>query len=112
MFRIPNIRLQISSKVALSFIILVLLQGIVTLIAVTLIVSRTQNDSFRTQMNRAVLGIEGYLQEVLDEQMINANLLSGQAKVIDYSDFGLKNLLQESSRFFALRCIWTQSQFI
>ena len=100
MFRFPNIRLQISSKVALSFIILVLLQGIVTLIAVTLIVSRTQNDSFRTQMNRAVLGIEGYLQEVLDEQMINANLLSGQAKVIDYSDFGLKNLLQRELSVF------------
>ncbi len=89
-----KIRLKISSKVALSFVILVLLQGIVTLIALTLIVSRTQNDSFRTQMNRAVLGIEGYLQEVLDDQTVNANLLAGQAKVIDYTDFGLKNLLR------------------
>jgi two-component system sensor histidine kinase AtoS len=89
-----KIRLKISSKVALSFVILVLLQGIVTLIALTLIISRTQNDSFRTQMNRAVSGIGGYLQEVLDDQMINANLLAGQAKVIDYTDFGLKNLLK------------------
>jgi PAS domain S-box-containing protein len=94
MLSLKNIRLKISSKVALSFVILVLLQGIVTLIAITLIVSRTQNDSFRTQMNRAVLGIGGYLQELLDEQIINANLLSGQAKVIDYTDFGLKNLLR------------------
>jgi hypothetical protein len=94
MFRLKKIRLKISSKVALSFVVLVLLQGIVTLIALTLIVSRTQNDSFKTQMNRAVLGIEGYLQEMLDEQMINANLLAGQAKVIDYTDFGLKNLLR------------------
>jgi PAS domain S-box-containing protein len=89
-----NIRLKISSKVALSFIILVLLQGIVTLIALSFIVSRTQNDSFRTQMNRAVMGIEGYLHEILDAQVINANLISGQAKVIDYTDFGLKNLLR------------------
>ena len=94
MLSFKNIRLKISSKVALSFIILVLLQGIVTLIALTVIVSRTQNDSFRTQMNRAVLGIEGSLQEILDEQMVKANLLSGQAKVIDYTDFGLKNLLR------------------
>jgi PAS domain S-box-containing protein len=91
---LKKIRLKISSKVALSFIILVLLQGIVTLIALSFIVSRTQNDSFRTQMNRAVMGIEGYLQEILDAQMINANLISGQAKVIDYTDFGLKNLLR------------------
>ena len=91
---LKNLRLKISSKVALSFIILVLLQGIVTLIALSFIVSRTQNDSFRTQMNRAVMGIEGYLQEILDAQVINANLISGQAKVIDYTDFGLKNLLR------------------
>ncbi len=94
MLSLKNVRLKISSKVALSFIILVLLQGIVTLIALTLILSRTQNDAFRTQMDRAVLSIEGYLQEIIDEQMINANLLSGQAKVIDYTDFGLKNLLR------------------
>jgi two-component system sensor histidine kinase AtoS len=94
MFSFRNVRLKISSKVALSFVILVLLQGIVTLIALTLIVSRTQNDSLRTQMNRAVSGIEGYLQETLEAQMVNANLLSGQAKVIDYTAFGLTNLLR------------------
>jgi two-component system sensor histidine kinase AtoS len=94
MLSLKNLRLKISSKVALSFVILVLLQGIVTLIALTLIVSRTQNDSLRTQMNRAVSGIEGYLQETLEAQMVNANLLSGQAKVIDYTAFGLTNLLR------------------
>jgi PAS domain S-box-containing protein len=94
MFSFKNLRLKISSKVALSFVILVLLQGIVTLIALTVIVSRTQKDSFGTQMNRAVLGIEGYLQEILDEQIVSANLLSGQAKVIDYTAFGLTNLLR------------------
>ncbi|UCF97420.1 MAG: PAS domain S-box protein [Spirochaetaceae bacterium] len=94
MISFKDLRLKISSKVALSFVILVLLQGIVTLIALTLIVSRTQNDSLRTQMNRAVSGIEGYLQETLEAQMVNANLLSGQAKVIDYTAFGLTNLLR------------------
>jgi len=94
MFSFKNLRLKISSKVALSFVILVLLQGIVTLFALTLIVSRTQSDSLRTQMNRAVSGIEGYLQETLEAQIVNANLLSGQAKVIDYTAFGLTNLLR------------------
>ena len=94
MLSLKNLRLKISSKVALSFVILVLLQGIVALIALTLIVSRTQNDSLRTQMNRAVSGIGGYLQETLEAQMVNANLLSGQAKVIDYTAFGLTNLLR------------------
>jgi two-component system sensor histidine kinase AtoS len=91
---IKNLQLKISSKVALSFVILVLLQGIVTLIALTLIVSRTQGDSLKTQMNHAVSGIEGYLQETVEAQLVNANLLSGQAKVIDYTAFGLTNLLR------------------
>lgn len=94
MISFSNLQLKISSKVALSFVILVLLQGIVTLIALTLIVSRTQSDSLRTQMSRTVSGIEGYLQETLEAQMVNANLLSGQAKVIDYTAFGLTNLLR------------------
>ena len=94
MISFKNLRLKISSKVALSFVILVLVQGIVTLIALTFIVSRTQNDSLRTQMDRAVSGIQGYLQETLEAQVVNANLLSGQAKVIDYTAFGLTNLLR------------------
>ena len=87
-------RLKISTKVSLLFVILVLFQGAVTLVTLTVIVSRSQNEAYRSQMNHTVRGIKGYLQEVLDEQRINANLLSGQVKIIDYTDFGLKNLLQ------------------
>jgi PAS domain S-box-containing protein len=94
MISFRNLRLKFSGKVALSFVILVLLQGIVTLIALTFIISRTQNDSLQTQMDRAVSGIEGYLLETLEAQVVNANLLSGQAKVIDYTAFALTNLLR------------------
>lgn len=78
---------------ALSFIILVILQGVISLLALTAIVSRSQNDSFQAQMNRAFLGSNAYLEETLDKLMINTNLLAGQKKVIDYTDFGLRNLL-------------------
>ncbi len=86
--------LKISTKVALSFVVLVLLQGGVTLIIFTVISSRSQDEAFGTQMKRTVTGIEGYILEVLEDQIVNANLLAGQAKVIDYTDFGLRNLLQ------------------
>ena len=88
-----SLRLKISSKVALSFIILVILQGVISLLALTAIVSRSQNDSFQAQMNRAFLGSNAYLEETLDKLMINTSLLAGQKKVIDYTDFGLRNLL-------------------
>lgn len=86
--------MRISTKVALSFVMLVLLQGVVALITISLIVSRSQDEAAEAQMARTVSGIEGYLREVLDEQTINANLLSGQAKIVDYTEFRLRNLLQ------------------
>lgn len=90
--RSPSIK--ISTKVALSFVVLVLLQGVVTLIIFTVIISRSQDEAFDAQMRRTETGIEGYIQEVLEDQIINANLLAGQAKVINYTDFGLRNLLE------------------
>ncbi|MEW5814212.1 MAG: ATP-binding protein [Spirochaetota bacterium] len=95
-----KIELKISTKVALSFIILVLLQGLIYGIALTAIISSTQNDSFQTQMNRAFLGIEGYLRETLNALTVNTDLLTGQKKVIDYTDFGLKNLLKRELAVF------------
>ncbi len=95
-----KIELKISTKVALSFIILVLLQGIISLITLTAIISRSQDDSFKTQMNRAFSGIEGYLDETLNELIVNTNLLAGQKKIIDYTDFGLKNLLKRELSVF------------
>ncbi len=88
-----RLSLKISTKVALSFVVLVLLQGIVTLITLTTIISRSQYEAFSAQMDRTVSGIDGYLREMVAEQAVNANLLAGQAKVIDYTDFGLRNLL-------------------
>ncbi len=95
-----KIELKISTKVALSFIIIVLLQGIISLIALTLIISRSQNDSFKAQMKGAFLGIEGYLDETLNALNVNANLLAGQTKIIDYTDFGLQNLLKRELAVF------------
>lgn len=87
-----KIKLKISSKVVLSFIILVILQGIISLLTLTTIISHSQNDAFITQINRANLSINGYMDETLNKLKNNTELLAGQKKVIDYTDFGLKNL--------------------
>jgi len=87
-----RIKLKISSKVVLSFIILVILQGLISLLTLTTIISHSQNDAFITQINRANLSINGYMDETLNKLKNNTELLAGQKKVIDYTDFGLKNL--------------------
>ncbi len=107
-----KIELKISTKVALSFIIIVLLQGIISLIALTLIISRSQNDSFKAQMKGAFLGIEGYLDETLNALNVNANLLAGQTKIIDYTDFGLQNLFKRGWPFLNRPSQSMQSAFI
>ncbi|NOY08694.1 MAG: PAS domain S-box protein [Spirochaetes bacterium] len=86
------IKLKISSKVVLSFIILVILQGAISLFTLTTIISHSQNDAFTSQINRANSSINGYMNETLNKLINNTTLLAGQKKVIDYTDFGLKNL--------------------
>jgi len=92
--RMKPSKLRISTKVALLFVGLILLQGAGILVSLTTVISRTQNEAFRTQMARTMMGIDAYLEAVLDEQTIQADLLSGQAKIIDYTDYGLQNLLR------------------
>ncbi len=90
-----RIKLKISSKVILSFIILVLLQGTISLLTLTIIISHSQNDAFISQIKRANLTINSYMTETLHRLINNTELLAGQKKIIDYTDFGLKNLCKK-----------------
>ena len=76
------------------FVAIVLIQGIMSLVTLTIIVSRSQREAMGSQVTRTISGIEGYFEQVVDEQSINADLLSGQAEIVDYTYFGLSNLLQ------------------
>jgi len=89
----PWQRLKLSGKMILFFIALVLSQSFVTLTILTTIISRTNLDALKAQMSDSIRGVEGYLQETLNDLQVKGDLIAGQQKTIDYTHFGLKNLL-------------------
>lgn len=86
----PWHRLKLSGKMILFFIVLVLSQSFVTLTILTTIISRTNLDALKAQMSDSIRGVEGYLQETLNDLQVKGDLIAGQQKTIDYTHFGLK----------------------
>ncbi len=92
--------LKLSGKMTLFFVVLVLAQSAVTLVTLTVIISRTNLDSLKAQMSSALLAVDGYLTETFDDLRVKGQLIAGQQKTIDYTDFGLANLLSRELVLF------------
>lgn len=85
--------MKISGKMSLFFAVLVLGQFFVSLAILTTIISRTSRDSLTARMTYTRQGVEGYLQETFRDLRVKGELIAGQKKTIEYTDFGLKSLL-------------------
>jgi PAS domain S-box-containing protein len=85
--------LKLSGKMALFFLALVLSQAFITLAILTTIIARTNLDSVKSRMSDTVQSAEGYLGETLNDLRLKGALIAGQQKTVDYTDYGLKNLL-------------------
>ncbi len=89
--RLRNMKL--SGKMILFFAALVLCQFGVSLAVLTTIISRTSLDSLRSRMTFTLQGVEGYLEEAFRDLKVKGELIAGQKKTIEYTDFGLRTLL-------------------
>jgi PAS domain S-box-containing protein len=96
--RVRNLRL--SGKMVLFFIALVLCQSFISLTILTLIISTTNLQSLRTQMSYTLLSAEGYLNETFRDLRVKGELIAGQKKTIEYTDFELKTLLSRELILF------------
>lgn len=76
-----NRRRSISTKVILSFVMVVLFQGLVSIAAVTWILSRTANITLDEQLVRTAWLVEKYFNEQAKSLQVKAKLLSGQEKL-------------------------------
>jgi PAS domain S-box-containing protein len=92
--------LKLSGKMIIFFIALVLTQSFVTLTILTTIISRTNLDALKAQMSDSIRGVDGYLQETLNDLQVKGDLIAGQQKTVDYTHFGLKNLLSHELVLF------------
>ncbi len=93
---------KIAVRVILAFLLLVVFQGIVTIAGVSIIVSRSSRESFENRMSGTVSAVAAYIDDVIRDVKVKTSLLAGQKKVIDYTDFGLANLLKQELTVYRL----------
>ncbi len=85
--------MKLSGKMILFFAALVLCQFFVSLAILTTIISRTNLDSLKSRMTSTLQGVESLLGETFRDLRVKGELIAGQKKTIEYTDFGLKTLL-------------------
>ncbi len=86
--------LKLSSKLILLFFVIIIIHAAVSLISLTLIISRTNRASQEIQFNNITHGVTRYLSKVVNDLQVKAALFSGQEKIINYTEYGLYNLLE------------------
>ncbi len=92
--------MKLSGKMTLFFTVLVLVQFFVSLAILTTIISRTNRDTLMARMAYTRQGVEGYLRETFRDLRVKGELIAGQKKTIEYTDFGLKTLLARELAVF------------
>ncbi len=92
MFRFPVLKL--STKLILLFFTIIVLHAIVSLLSLTYIISRTNMNSMELQIQRTTDGVNRYLSKIVNDLQVKAKLFSGQDKIINYTEYGLYNMLR------------------
>jgi len=88
-------KLKISAKVSATAVVIVVFQGVLSLIGVSILITQTNLASFRGQLARTTHSVESFIDSTKSDLAVKANLLAGQQKIIDYTDYDLRNLLQQ-----------------
>lgn len=88
-------RLRISAKVSAAAVIIVVFQGVLSLIGVSILITQTNAASLRGQLDRTTHSVQSFIDSARSDLAVKANLLAGQQKIIDYTDYDLRNLLQQ-----------------
>ncbi len=90
-FKVP---LKLSTKLLLLFFSVIIIHAIVSLISLTLIISRTNMSTREIQVKNTTTGVSRYLGKLVNDLQVKAKLFSEQEKIINYTEFGLYNLLK------------------
>ena len=85
--------IKISFLVMALLIGTVLFQGIVSLSLMAIVLNETSAQHMIKQSRRSVDAIESYMEALREELLIKSVLIGGQKRIIDFSRYGLNNLL-------------------
>ncbi len=87
--------LKISTKVTTASVFIVLFQGVISIIGMSVVINQANRESFRSQLERTSHSVESFIESAVADLAVKSALLAGQQKIIDFTDYGLNNLLQQ-----------------
>jgi hypothetical protein len=87
-------KLKISAKVSAVSIVIVLFQGILSMVGVSVLITQTNLATFHAQLERTAHSVESFIESTKNDLGVKANLLAGQQNIIDYTTM-THNLLQQ-----------------
>ncbi len=85
----------IYTRLIVFFTLILLFQGALSIISLHIFISKSNMDSLKNQMHESLYGSRRYIKRQLSDLQVNAELFSRQKKIIDYTEFGLYNLLND-----------------
>lgn len=91
---------KISTKVMLSFVLIVFFQGALSIATLVSVTGRAAEAAFEDQRVKTGHIIERYFADARNEISIKADLLSGQAKIVDFVRRGLGGMLSSELAFY------------
>jgi signal transduction histidine kinase len=97
--RLPRVR-RISTRVLISFILVVIFQGALSIVTLYLMMTQATESSIEDQRLRTRSFIERYFADVLKQVQVNADLLSGQAKFAGFIARGDTYSLKRELEFY------------
>ena len=93
-------RISISTQVIIFFIVVVLVQSVLTQIGMYMLIYQSNIDSYEDQLETKMAGVASYLEQSQEDLDNIVSLLAGQKDIIEYTDYRLNNLLTRELSLF------------
>jgi len=93
-------RISISTQVIIFFIVVVLVQSVLTQIGMYMLIYQSNIDSYEDQLETKMAGVASYLEQSQEDLDNIVSLLAGQKDIIEYTDYRLNNLLSRELSLF------------
>ncbi len=98
-FAVPRFR-KISTKVIASFVTILLLQALLSIVTLNYFTRQAMETSLDDQREKTRRLIEQYFSDARKEVIIKADLLAGQARIVDYLRTGDPDTLRGELEFY------------
>ena len=93
-------RISISTQVIIFFIVVVLVQSVLTQIGMYMLIYQSNIDSYEDQLETKMTGVASYIEQSQEDLDNIVSLLAGQKNIIEYTDYRLTNLLARELSLF------------